>query len=143
MKVSLMRGALAASVFAFAFSGAASLQAATVIDGMVAGGDAWSYVPYIHTGGNLTVDIRASGWTEGLNGEGLDDPYIEFYVNDGSLPGPFPLGLTGAWVASNDDSDFTNPGVGGAADGSTAILELVLVFACPRRGQLHPRYRFL
>ena len=111
-----LRSTLVVSGLAFASISASDLQAATVINGAVAGGDQWAYVSYSHTGGDLTIDILASGWTEGVNGEGIPDPYIEFYVDDGSSPGPFPEGLTGVFVGSNDDSNFAT---GGNADGST------------------------
>jgi hypothetical protein len=120
-----MRGALVASALAFAFVNASDLQAATVITGEVPGGDQWGYVHYVHTGGDLSIDILASGWTGGINGEGIPDPYIEFYVDDGSSPGPFPAGLTGAFVGANDDSDLFFA-TGGDADGSTDTLDSFL-----------------
>jgi hypothetical protein len=113
----LARGALAAAL-AFAFAGASGAHAATVvIDSTVVGGDAWGYVQYIHPGGDLTIDIRASGWEPGPGREGIPDPYIEFYVDDGSSIGS----LSGALVGFNDDSpDYPTHG---DADGSTVDLD--------------------
>ena len=115
-----VRGALVASALAFLCSGTSDLQAATVINRTADGNGQWDYVFYTHTGGTLSIDILANGWTGGPTG-GIEDSYIEFYVNDGS-----PIdSLTGPLVGWNDDSD---PGfaTGGAADGSTSTLDSFL-----------------
>jgi hypothetical protein len=118
-----MRGALVASGLAFVSLGASDVRASTlVIDRTATGGDQWDYVFYSHTGGDLTIDILAVGWTSPITGGlGLEDPYIEFYVNNGS-----PIGaLTGTLVDWNDDSEagFLT---GGDADGSTNELDSFL-----------------
>jgi hypothetical protein len=116
-----MRSTLVASALAFAFFGASNVRASTlVIDRTAAGGDQWDYVFYSHTGGDLTIDILAADWTSPTTGGlGLEDSYIEFYVNNGS-----PIGaLTGTLIDWNDDSDFAT---GGDADGSTDELDSFL-----------------
>ncbi|MBN8988838.1 MAG: PEP-CTERM sorting domain-containing protein [Rhizobiales bacterium] len=95
------------------FSGNA--HAAAVVDRSVSANIGWDYVNFFYSGGNLSIDILASGWTGGPTGHGIADSWIQLFVDDGSQIG----NLTGALLGTNDDH-------GGVFDGSISGLDSFL-----------------
>jgi hypothetical protein len=96
-------------------------EAATVIVGSsTAASLTWDYVFFTHSGGALTIDVRAESWTGGPTGSGARDPVIVLFKDNSSPIG----GLTGAFVGIYDDIGFFlgagSASGGGFADGSVS-----------------------
>lgn len=82
-----------------AFFGLSAPAYSNVIIGSVAHTGQWGAIQFDHTGGALTIDSWANGFSGGPNGSGIDDITLTLLVDDGS-----PLtAFTGAFVAFNDD----------------------------------------
>lgn len=96
-------------------------SAAVVYEGSVTDSNDWGFLTFNHTGGDLSINALANGWTGGPTGTGIDDIYLSLFVNDGS-----PLtAFTGALVGANDDAW----GAAASADGSTSSLDSYLSLA--------------
>ncbi len=87
------------------------------------------YVYFHHSGGALTIDMRANSWTGGPTGSGIRDAVMVLLVDDGSPGGA----LTGAFVGAYDDIGRTlgagSTSGGGFADGSVSGLDPFVNFA--------------
>ena len=93
-------------------------SATLVYDGSVSESGDWGFLTFDHTGGDLSINALANGWTGGPTGHGIDDIYLSLFVNDGS-----PLtAFTGALVGANDDAWNSEA----YADGSTYGLDSYL-----------------
>lgn len=96
-------------------------SAATIYEGSIADSGDWGFLTFNHTGGALSINSLANGWTGGATGVGIDDIYLSLFTNNGS-----PLtAFTGSAVGSNDDSW----GAEAYSDGSTSSLDSYLSFA--------------
>jgi PEP-CTERM motif len=111
-----VRTTLAAVACVAAASSAVAVP--TVLSRSISADGAFDYLYFAHSGGALTVDLWANGYTAGPN-NGLDDSYLGIFVNNGSAIGA----LTGALMGLNDDSGS------GFGDGTTSALDSYLNFA--------------
>ncbi len=75
-------------------------HAATTVSDSVSGSNAWGIIQFDFTGGYLTFDVLADGWTGGKTGQGINDSFISLFFDDGS-----PLtAFGGSYIGSNDDA---------------------------------------
>jgi len=72
---------------------------ANIVIGSVARSGQWGAIQFNYTGGGLTIDSLANGYTGGPTGSGIDDITLTLLIDNGS-----PLtAFTGSLVAFNDD----------------------------------------